>query len=208
MAVNDLYELTVFMSSTSASATIVLGYKQDGGSNDAETLKSACQFFAANQLLAMRACLAVDVDLNQVNMHQVSAGDEIPGIHPFIALGGLRTGDSLPFNAAAVATKITDAPNSRFNGRYYMPGISEADQDDGTLNAAILALLVLWNNEILVTLQTSLPQTATFEAVVISRVDGGVPRVPPIGFNVDSMIQRVALKQQRRRTTRERGWTG
>jgi len=208
MAVNDLYELTIYMSSTSAHARIVLGYKQTGRSNDAETLKSACEFFAVNQLLVLRNCLALDVDLNELQMHQVTVGNEIPGIHPFIALAGLRTGSSLPFGAAAVATKITDAPNSRFNGRYYLPGISEDDQDDGTLNAAILALLVLWNAQILVTLPTSLPQTATFEANVISRFDGGVPRVPPIGFNVESMVQRVNLKQQRRRITKERGYSG
>ena len=206
MAVNDLYELTIYLSSTSSSGSLVLGYKQTGGSNDAETLKSAASFFANNQLLELVKVLAADVDTNQVNMRQVSVGDEIPGIHPIIALGGGRTGDSLPFSAAAVATKITNAPNSRFNGRFYIPGISELDQDEGTLNATIIALLVLWNVEVLKTLPTSLPQTATFEPIVISRVDAGVPRVPPIGFEIQSMLQTINMRQQRRRGTKERGW--
>lgn len=208
MAVGDLYNLTIHLSSTSSSGIIVLGYKQTVGTNDQDTLKSACEFFAVNQMLLLRACLALDVHLNQLTMHQVTPGNDIPGIHPVINLAGLRVGDSLPFSSAAVATKITDAPNAKFNGRYYCPGISEDDQDDGTLNATILALLVLWNIGITDTLSTSLPQTAKFEAAVISRFEDGVPRVPPIGFNVESMIQRVHLKQQRRRVTEEVGFSG
>lgn len=207
MAVGDLYNLTCYVSSAAESASIVLGYKQTGGSNDAKTLKSACEFFAANQMLILRNCLSDQVDITQVDMYPVTPNNETPGINPFQTLPGARSGASLSFGAAAVATKITDAPNSRFNGRMYTPGILEGDQAEGTLSAPILALLVLWNAEILKTLQTSLPQTATFEAVVISRFDNKIPRVPPVGFNVDSMVQRVHLKQQRRRITRERGFS-
>lgn len=206
MAVGDLYELTIYLSSTSSSGILVFGYRQTVGTNDGETLTSAANFFVNNQILELRKCLAPDVDLNQVEFRQVSVGNEIPGVVPIIALAGTRLGDSLPFTSAAVATKITDAPNSKFNGRYYLPGISEDDQDEGTLNAAILALLVLWNAELLILISTSLPQTAKFEHVVISRFEDGIKRVPPVGFLVETMLQTTSMRQQRRRLTEERGW--
>lgn len=208
MAVGDLYNLTIYISSTSSSGILVLSYRQSSGANDADTLQSACDFFVANQLLKLRDCLADEVDLNRVDMHSVFGAQEIPGINPIIALPGLRPGDALPFGAAAVATKITDAPNAKFNGRYYLPGISETDQTDGKLETAILALLVLWNVEVERDLLTSSPQDAVFKPVVISRFENGVPRINPVAFDIVSTVQRINLKQQRRRITQEVGFSG
>lgn len=141
-------------------------------------------------------------------MYSVHGAQEIPGIVPMIALQGLRMGDSLPWGAAAVATKITDAPNAKFNGRYYLPGIAQEDQTDGVLSATILALLVLWNDEILIDLPTSSPQDAVFKPIVISRFLDGNPRATPVPFDIVTMTQRVNLKQQRKRITEEVGFTG
>jgi len=205
MALNDLYNLTIFLSGPASSGSIVLGYRQNGGSNGPNTLQSACEFFVANQALVLRTALSTECTLREVQMHQVSVGNEIPGIESTAGLVGTRVGNSLPWGAASVLTKITNAPNAKFNGRVFIPGISEDDVLDGIITSALATILIAVGVEILATVSTSLPETATFAPVVISRFLDGIPRVPPVAFDILNVRVRTTMNQQRRRITRERG---
>lgn len=207
MAVNDLYELTVYLSSSASAASLVFGYRQNTGTNDADTLQSAVEFWAANDALVLAACLSTQVRIDEVKMVGITALGEIEGIQHNVPVFGTRTGSSLPFTSAAVITKVTNAPNARHNGRVFIPGVSEDDTVDGTIVAALIALLVIFGDQMEVELQTSLPQTARFEPVTISRTINGVPRVPIVGFDVISTTPRPTMHQQRRRLTRRRGTT-
>lgn len=205
MAVGDLYTLRVYYALPDSPMTIGLGYVQTGGVNDKDTLQSAVEFWVANFAAAFEAVLSVDADFDQVRMDQVSVGNEIPGIESLVGIPGTRLGTSLPASVAAVISWVTDAPNAKHNGRFYIGGISEADQVNGLLSVAILALLNTLSTTLQSTLLTSLPQTATFELATISRVLDGAPRVPPVGFLVESGVIRQPVHQQRRRVTKRRG---
>jgi hypothetical protein len=205
MAVGDLYKLDLHLHLLGGDASIALGYRQTAGASGVDTLQSAVEFFQANYVTDFLAVLAQDVELDQIRMDQVSAGDEIPGFVNLVGLPGTRVGQALPAGAAAVITWVTDAPNSKHNGRSYIPGISEDDVAAGSFDAPILALLstlaTLWQTD----LPTSLPETAVYELVTISRVEGGVPRVPPVGFQVQSAVIRQIVYSQRRRITKRLG---
>ena len=205
MAVNDLYELRIYYHLPGAPVTIAFQYKQTAGTNDKETLQSAVDFWLANFLPNMVAFLATDTFIDQIRMDQVSVGDELPAFTNLVGTPGGRAGDSLPAGGAAVISWVTDAPNAKHNGRVYFAGISEAEVNAGNISVVQLALMNTFANTVQGTLFTSLPQDAEFELITISRVLNGVPRVPPVGFLVESHVTRLPFFSQRRRITKRLG---
>jgi len=205
MAVGDLYKLRVDYALPEGPVSIGLGYRQKSGANGPATLQSAVDFFNANKLIALSNVLAVNTSIDQIRMDQVSTGNDIPGFVNIGFLLGNRMGNAIPAGGAAVVSWITDAPNSKNNGRVFIAGISESDIVSSVLTASILTALVAFVDEMLLDLLTSLPEDAVFELVTISRVLNGVPRVPPIGFKVESGLVRSIPFSQRRRITKRLG---
>lgn len=205
MAVDDLYVLTISYFLPESNVTISLGYKQTAGINNSDTLQSAVEFWDFNVLPLFQDILSVDVEVDQVRLDPVTKNDEIPGFENLIGKFGTVTGDSLPAGGAGVITWITDAPNAKHNGRSYIAGISEADVVDGQIGAPQFGRMVLFGGGYQNTLQTSLPQDAEFEAVTISRVLNGAPRIPPVGFLVQSAAVRSPFFSQSRRITKRLG---
>jgi len=201
MAIGDLYQLQVNYHLPDSEVSIALGYVQDAGTNDKDTMQSAVAFFQVNMLPALRNTLAVDCEVDQIRMDQVSVGNEIPGFVNLVGLPGTVLGQAIPSGGAAVVSWVTNAPNAKHNGRFYLAGVSEDEVSQGNLSAAQFALMGLLITALTAKLQTSLPQTATFDLATISRVLDGVPRVPPVGFLVLSGIARSPLYSQRRRIT-------
>jgi len=205
MAVGDLYQLRVDYTLPDSNVSIGLGFRQKAGTNGPATLRSAVDFFNANRLAAFLDVLSTEVEVDQIRMDLVSPGDEIPGFVNLVGIPGTRIGPPLPAGSAAVLSWITDAPNAKHNGRFYIAGIPEVDVVDGVLIAAILVDLGLlgtdWNQDLL----TSLPEDAVFELITISRFVNGGPRILPIGFLVENFVIRVPMYSQRRRITRRLG---
>jgi len=205
MAIGDLYVLRVNYHLPDAQVSIGHGYKQSAGVNDKDTLQSAVDFWVANSLTFLRNCLAADVEVDQVRMDQVEPGNELPGFDNLVGLPGTVTGQALPSGSASVLSWVTDAPNSKHNGRMYIAGVSENEVVNGLLTAAQSAMQILLADELQTDLLTSLPQTAVFVPNVISRVLNGAPRVPPVGFEILSGVVRLPLFSQRRRITSRLG---
>jgi len=205
MAIGDLYKMQISYNLPDSEVSIGLGYRQNAGTNGINTLQSAVDFFVANRLVDLNNVIGNDCFTDQVRMDQVSVGDEQPGLSNSVGVVGNRPNKSLPAGMAAVITWITDAPNSKHNGRIYIAGITEGDIENAGLIAAIKTLLATLATNWRVDLPTSLPETAVFELVAISRVEDGVPRVPPIGFKVVSSLTRNAPYSQRRRITKRLG---
>lgn len=205
MAVGDLYELRVHYHLPASSVTIGFGYEQTVGTNDNLTLQSAIDFWIANMRPLLVACLAADVIVDQIRMDQVSVGNELPAFDNSTGISGTVVGQSLPAGGAAVISWVTDAPNAKHNGRVYIAGISEVEVNVGNISVAQLVLLNAFADQMETTLLTSLPQDAEFELSTISRVLNGVPRVPPVGFFVQSHVTRLPFFSQRRRITKRLG---
>lgn len=205
MAIGDLYVLRVNYHLPDAEVSIGLGYKQSAGTNDKDTLQSAVDFWVANSLTIFRNCLAADVEVDQVRMDQVEPGNELPGFDNLVGLPGTVAGQALPSGSASVISWVTDAPNSKHNGRIYIAGVSENEVDNGLISAAQIALNVLLSNELQTDLLTSSPQDAVFVPNTISRVLNGAPRVPPVGFEILSGVIRLPMFSQRRRITSRLG---
>ena len=205
MAVNDLYELRVYYHLPAAPVTISFSYKQTAGSNDNLTLQSAVDFFVVNMLPPLLAALAADVFVDQIRMDQVSVGNELPAFTNLVGSPGTVVGEALPAGGAAVISWVTDAPNAKHNGRFYLAGVSEDEVNAGNISVAQLTLMNTLAVQLQATLATSLPQDAEFELITISRVLDGVPRVPPVGFLVESHVTRLPFFSQRRRITSQLG---
>ncbi len=205
MAVNGLYEVRVYYHLPDAEATVAFQYIQTAGGNDNETLESAIDFWITNILPLFVACLAVDVAVDQVRMDQVSLGDELPAFTNLTGTPGVMPGQALPAGGAAVISWVTDAPNAKHNGRFYLAGVSEDDIDDGNISVAQLFAMNALADKLQETLLTSLPQDAEFSLATISRVLNGAPRIPPVGFLVNSHFTRLPFFSQRRRITKRLG---
>lgn len=199
MAVGDLYSLQVGINGVGRASSVALGYRQTVGTNDSQTLQSAVDFFVTNFLTVLKNVISVDAEIGQVRMDQVTVGDEVSGIDELSGQVGAVTGAITAEGGAAVITWVTDAPNSKHNGRTYLPGVSEDEVIASVISPAQSGVNILlankWDDDLL----TSLPQTAVFERVVISRILNGAPRVPPVGFKVTSNVVRLPMYTQSRR---------
>ena len=205
MAVNDLYEVRVYYHLPGAPVTIAFGYKQTAGSNDNLTLQSAVDFWITNMLPTLLVTLAADVVVDQVRMDQVSVGNDLPAFTNLVGSPGSVFGQALAAGGAAVISWVTDAPDAKHNGRFYLAGVSEQEVSNGLISVAQLTVMNALAVQLQATLATSLPQDAEFELVTISRVLNGVPRVPPVGFLVESHVTRLPFFSQRRRITSRLG---
>ncbi len=203
--IGDLYELRIRYHLPDANASVGLGYQQTAGGNDNLTMQSALDFFNTNFLPFFRDCLAADVSIDQLRMDQVSVGDELPGLINFTGTAGGLGAQALPGGGASVISWVTDAPNAKHNGRMYIGGVAESEVNAGNISAALLFAMNDFATEVQNTLATSLPQDAEFELSTISRILNGVPRVPPVGFLVESHVARLPYFSQRRRITKTVG---
>ena len=208
MAVNDLYVCTTFCRTAEGVMQFTFGYKMDAGVIGAGTLRLASLEFALNRLDALMLAISSDVEVDKVAFHSVTNFDDIPGFVNFNNIEGALGGESVPNSSNAVISLKTNAPNAKHNGRMYIPGVVETDQDEGTLKAAVKTALNVFGTKLELDLVLAGPETAEFTPVVISRIVDGAPRVPPVGFSLVSALVRPNMKQQRKRGGRRFGLSG
>lgn len=201
MADKDLYALSFFINCAGEETQCVLGYEQDGGSNDADTLEALCKAFLDDVVPSLLLVLAADVAVDRITVETVTNHQEVPGLMDLNGQDGAVLGVSLPAQSAVIIHIPTNAPNAKHNGRIYVSGLEVGDQSEGTVAGGPL---VAWNTfaaKLALDLEPTAPQDATFTPVVISRVVDGAPRVPPVGFGVLIPIAKADMRQQRRRKT-------
>lgn len=205
MAIGDLYEITTHVRTAEGVMQFTFGYLMEAGVlNPTSLIRGALKF---GQVKLDKYVLAVsdDVEVDKVEMRAVTNVNDIPGFVNFNNLEGVLIGQAVPNNSAAVVHLLTNAPNSKHNGRMYIPGLREVDQQDGTIEAGEITLLNAFGSVLTLDLIPDGGETAEFAPVVISRFVGGVKRTPPIGHHLVSATARGAMKQQRRRGGRRFG---
>jgi len=205
MAIGDLYECTTHLRTAEGVMQFTFGYLMESGIVLATTTQAASLEFGLNRLDAYIAAVSSDIEIDKVEFAAVTNFADITGFTNFNNLEGLLAGPALPNSSAAVLSLTTTAPNSKHNGRMYLPGVVESDQTDGTLLAAVVTALNTFGTKLELDLILPGPESAEFTPVVISRFVGGAKRVPPVGFNLVSAIVRPNLKQQRKRGGRRFG---
>lgn len=207
MAVDDLYRLSFHINASGTETECVLGYRQDSGSNDADTLEALCQAFIDAAQADLLAILSENCLVSRIKVVTVTNHQEVPGLIDQEGQAGTVVSQSLPPNMAAIIHLPTNAPNAKHNGRIFIAGCPENFQDAGTINGISLGLIQDFADELAIDLEPSAPQDAVFTPVVISSVENGAPRVPPVGFDVLIPVAKASMRQQRRRKTREFGFS-
>lgn len=203
VATNDLYRANYRFEGEGSGFTVGIGFRQVSGTNDENTLQDLCDVLFIMSTDEFLAILSDGINQTGIEVFQVTGSNETPGR---LALpqpnSGTVVSDALPMGGALVLSLLTNAPNSRFNGRIYIAGIPESGQDEGQLESAYItdaiALAAVLDDQ---TIPLG-PGSAVFKPVVISRWDEGIKRVPPVGFDVLSISVNSFVKNQRRRNTK------
>lgn len=208
MAVGDLYLLTVQIRTGGNVTQIGLGFEQDAGTNGPYTLEATTTAWELSVLPTLLLALATDASVERIAMVPVTATDEVPGQTDYYAKDGVVIGDGLPSNMAAVIHMATTGPNAKHNGRVYIAGISELEQNAGRLTVAQQTLMDNIATKLALDVAPTAPEDANFTPVVISRYVDGVKRTPPIGYPVTIPVARNIMRQQRRRKTPSFGFVG
>lgn len=201
VAIGDLYQLTFNINCAGEETECTLGYEQDAGSNDADTLEAMCKAFEDDVVPSLLLAISSGVSVDRIRADTVTDHQEVPGLIDYKALDGLVAGPALPAQMCALIHLPTNAPSAKHNGRIYLSGLSIAAQQEGTIDNGPLALLQTFADKLAIDLAPTAPQDANFTPVVISRVVNKAPRVPPIGFPVLIPLAKPSMRQQRRRKT-------
>lgn len=203
MAINDLYTAQFRFEGAGSGWTSSMAYRQTDGGNDENTLTDLAVKIALFVEDSFKATQTGLVDMTSVLVYQVTGTNETPGRTRFQQpnAGGVA-GNALPMGMTSVISWLTDAPNAKHNGRMFIGGVPEDGSDDGQLTVAQLALMDTLIADLLSAMGPIGALSAQFEAVTISRVIDGIPRVPPVGFKIVSGAAETFVKNQRRRNTR------
>lgn len=143
-------------------------YEYSGpGDTDADVLNSCDVFFRTEWGPDWQQSASEDYDFDEIELDVINLDGTVKrniGSAP-ASLPGLHTSDMEPPGCAMLLTADTDTPKQR--GRKYVPGLSEASVEDGLINAARIASLVLLTLEYLDTITQGL--AGDLEPGVLSR---------------------------------------
>ena len=208
MAVDDLYLMKVQIRTHERVTVINLGWLMDAGTVGPDTLEATCLAWKLAVLPTFLLALADDVSVERIAMDPVTDTSEVPGILDMYAEDGVVLGDGLPSTMCAVISLPCTGPNAKHNGRLFISGLSELEQNSGRLTAAQQILMDNIATKLAVDITPTAPETANFTPVVISRFVDGVKRVPPVGYLITVPVAKNIMRQQRRRKTFSYGYVG
>lgn len=118
---------------------------------------------------------------------------------------GTGGAEPLPPSIAMLIRLRTLSLDSRNNGHIYIAGVPENVWVDGTWEPGAFVPLV---NIFMAFLETPFLGSggiATYTPCVVSRWLNGVPRVPPVTFDIDTAFLSGDISQQRRRQSGQQG---
>lgn len=107
---------------------------------------------------------------------------------------GVETVDELPAQVALVVSHRTGLSGRSHRGRTYLPGLTEANVDGNTVNAAALTTAALYFTD----LRTALA-LENLDLVVYSLYHDNLPRVDPVATAVIAQVINSRVDTQRRR---------
>ncbi len=205
MASGDLYVLTVHLTVEQTACQFGQAYRMSQGSYTIATGTATAQAWFDANISNLLLCISDKVEIDSITFDPIGVSTELSGSSALNGAVGSVASQPTPANVAALIHLPTDAPNSKHNGRIFLPGIAEAGIVAGVIDAPNLALIQTWADELSENLEPASPEDAVFVPVVISRFVDGVKRVPPVAFDIGLPIAKNATRQQRSRMTRRHG---
>lgn len=201
MAENDLYQLNVHMKVGDSICQFGMGYRMGDGTYGVRTGLAVCAKFVADFLPDLLDAISVDCEVDQIAFLPQGITTELAGLANLNNAVGTVIGDPIPANMAALIHLPTVAPNSKHNGRIYIPGIIEDAIAAGLIQAPNLALVQAFATQLFVPIVPDSPEDSDFSPVVISRFVDGVKRVPPVAYDIKLPIAKNEPRQQQKRMT-------
>ena len=141
---------------------------------------------------------ATVVSCSTVQSRDVKPGTLAPFDLTFSAIAGTGGADLLPPQCSEVLSWKTSLQGRSYRGRTYLPPLTEAENNAGTLISTAITNL----NTIVTQMLTVFGPAGTntdWQFGIISRVNGGVPRPTPTFAAVVSGACRSTIRTQRRR---------
>jgi hypothetical protein len=199
MAIGDLYEMVTYVRTAERPMQFTFGYRMEAGTINPDSMPKAALKFSQDMLDTYILCCATGLEVDKVEMRPVTNTTDLIGGILFNNKVGTLIGDPLPNSSNPVIHLLTNAPNSKHNGRMFVPGCPEEANEDGDVSVVQQALLNTFGTGLLLDLIPDFGETAEYTPVVISRYLAGVKRTPPIGHTLVSAIARPFFRQQRKR---------
>jgi hypothetical protein len=202
VAITDLAEVAVEYTDTTRNSTYVTthGFQAIDTTSTRDQLADA---FKTAMVKSTAGGLLFPVT-NNINSTRLTVRDVKPGTGALVernyaAVTGGSGGDPLPPQDACVFSLRTTLAGRSFRGRFYLPSLQETGQSSGKFDSSQLAILQAVAANLLAVFGPTGTDTK-WQLVVISREAAGVPRVPPIGTPVTTILVRDIVYTQRRRT--------
>ncbi len=200
MALNDVYLCKIIMSVNGQPASLALHFKIFSGVSGDDPCGGLAAGVAAS-LGNLLVVLAENVEMNAVECRVAQGELKPPALAVLSPEQGEVAGDALPLIKAVVVKFDQNELPGRFNGRAYVPGISE-DSTTGNLvsdQATLTQLEEFFSSINLVTFDAG---TTVYEFFHCINTSGPVSDVNP---RVTDSTAVPIIYTQRRRRTRARG---
>lgn len=202
MAVNDLFTVRVKYLVQSKVCTSTYGYRATFTEEPLPMSRSLARAFNADIIPAMLDVWTTQTQLMSIYVLGINPKGRIPDYDLFEDDFGTIVDDPFPNNRPYVLKQLTDAPNSKLNGRVYMSGFGYDNVTAQVLNLAFLAGPVA---DFATALKTTIVDpdeiTRIWQPVVVHRTFAGFPVVPPGFFDVVNVVSNDTIFSQRRRIT-------
>lgn len=152
MAVGDILQTTAVYDVVAADGELanIYHYRQtlyDGFSTDFALGDLLANLFGALIAVNLMPALSTSITLDRIDFHYVNK-PTIGGTAPQ-AVVGLVVTQLLPLRSAPVIKKITGLRGRSFQGRNYLPPLTEDVQDGGVLSAGIVTGLIAYAGSLL-----------------------------------------------------------
>lgn len=203
MAINDLFTVQYRYLLSARVCTGIVAYRATFAEVLSTLSRSLDRAFNDEIVPLLQACWSNEVSIQSTYVLGVNPAGKIPSYTYQTDDTGSIAAQAYPGDSPLVIKMITDAPNSRHNGRLYLSGFADTNVTAQVLNAAYLA-------GPLAALATALkgtivdPDSASriWQPVVLTREDLGIPIIPPTSFDVINTVTQNTIFSQRRRRTR------
>lgn len=207
MTVGDIYFVQTACSTNNRNWTMGHWLKETvdyTAPDDAQPIADA--IFLLKSVL-LRPCLATDSHFESVTVWKRFNGTSRPGQVLVGGGAGTRPGRSMSNDNALFVNLRQDTVNAKFNGAFYMAGLSENDQDNNKWDPTFLSGPI---QDYLDMFEQPVPiigaQSGSFAWAVLSK--RFTPPSTPIGtaFEVFKAVASDRVASQRRRRNKVTGW--
>lgn len=161
------------------------------------TLTAFYALWQTNVLPTLKAIISDQLSYNGAKLKHILGGtDEADVGHA--AIPGLVSGDPMP-PFVAWEFKYVRATTTTRHGFKRFAGISENHQTSGLINPAVVTAVNALAVKLGDIVWSGLAGDNVFTPVILSRFDGGVPRVPPITNDVNAVVYARITSQNTRK---------